>query len=158
VTDVERARDQIAAAVVQAGSCFTSTVLPSQQASRAVALRPGPVDRAKPPVPTVFVILPFETVGRILYLAEGGQAATPVGPAASAPDAKQLPQLRASVVATLRRADLRYGGRVEYDVMLERDDAIALRDWCREVAPLVPSADTGLFLAAADAISFETLR
>jgi len=42
--------------------------------------------------------------------------------------------------------------------MLERDDAIALRDWCREVAPLVASADTGLFLAAADAISFETLR
>jgi hypothetical protein len=42
--------------------------------------------------------------------------------------------------------------------MLERDDAIALRDWCREVAPLVAAADTGLFLAAADAISFETLR
>jgi hypothetical protein len=97
--------------------------------------------------------VPFETVGRILYLAEGGQAATPVGPVASAPDAKQLPQLRASVVATLRRAD-----RVEYDVMLERDDAIALRDWCREVAPRVAAADTGLFLAAADAISFETLR
>jgi len=93
-------------------------------------------------------MLPFETVGRILYLTEGGQAATPVGPVASAPDAKQLPQLRASVVATLRRAELRYGGRVEYDVMLERDDAIALRDWCREVAPLVASADTGLFLAA----------
>jgi hypothetical protein len=75
-----------------------------------------------------------------------------------ASDAKQLPQLRASVVAALKRADFRHGGRVAYDVLLEREDAIALRDWCREVAPLVASADTGLFLAAADTISFETLQ
>ena len=107
-----------------------------------------------PPVPPVFVMLPFETVGRILYLVEGDQAATPD----VAPDAKKLPQLRPSVVVALKRADLRHGGRVEYDVMLERDDAIALRDWCREFAPLVAAADTGLFLAAAEAISLETLR
>jgi hypothetical protein len=42
--------------------------------------------------------------------------------------------------------------------MLEHDDAIALRDWRRDVAPLVAAADTGLFLAAAEAISLETLR
>jgi len=116
-----------------------------------------------PPVPPIFVMLPFETVGRILYLVEGDQAATPVegsrdSPVASAPDAKRLPQLRPSVVIALKRADLRHGGRVEYDVMLERDDAIALRDWCREVVPLVSSADAGLFVAAADAISVETLK
>jgi hypothetical protein len=105
-----------------------------------------------PPVPPIFVMLPFETVGRILYLVEGDQAATP------AVDAKRLPQLRPSVVVALKRADLRHGGRVEYDVMLERDDAIALRDWCREVAPHVAAADSGLFLAAADAVSVETLQ
>jgi hypothetical protein len=105
-----------------------------------------------PPVPPIFVMLPFETVGRILYFVEGDQAATP------APDAKRLPQLRPSVVVALKRADLRHGGRVEYDVMLERDDAIALRDWCREVAPLVAAADAGVFVAAADAISVETLK
>jgi len=104
----------------------------------------------------VFVKLPFETVGRILYVVEGGRRDSPLVSTAS--DAKQLPQLRANVVVALKRVDLRHGGHAEYDVMLERDDAIALRDWCRDVALHVAAADAGLFIAAADAISVETLR
>jgi len=109
-----------------------------------------------PLVPPVFVMVPFETVGRIFYFAEDTQAAAPVEGRRDSPiasDAKRLPQLRPSVVAALKRAELRH---TEYDVTLQRDDGTALRDWSRvvsrEVAPLVNSADRELLLDAANRI------
>jgi hypothetical protein len=106
-----------------------------------------------PPVAPVTVMLPLHAVERILFLARDNQAA------ASAPDPKRLPGLQENVVTALMRRELRHGkGEAKYEITLKRDDTTVLRDWLREVAPRVSEADRKLFLAAADAISVETLK
>jgi len=112
-------------------------------------------------MPPVFVMLPFETVRRILHFTEGGQATPAEGRRESpAPgsDAKRFPPLRLSVVDALKGAEFgRHAERAEYDVMLERDGAAALRGWCLDMCrhvekPLVNDADRRLLRDAVSRI------
>ena len=102
----------------------------------------------------VFVTLPYETVQRILFVAEGYQAARAVGGSRDSPiasNSKKLPPLSEGVVDVLKR--LHPGGlrNAEYTVTLQRDDAAVLRDWLRQVGPLLKSVtEQVLFLAAAE--------
>jgi hypothetical protein len=125
------------------------------------------------PVPRVLVDLPVETVGRILgYLATAEPTATSAStdsPIASAPDPKRLPSipLDPDVVAALKKVRDQPADHkgAAYTIMLGRDLAIGLRDWCNGMCldvesfpPRVSPHDRQLLSDAADRIDAELNR
>ena len=111
------------------------------------------------PTPPVLVTLSFETVEKIIFFAEDNQAARPAegvrdSPQPASEAERKIPPLRDTPLVALKKlkpAGLRDG---EYkDVRLWRDDATALRDWLRQVGPLLKApTDQALFVQAAETL------
>jgi hypothetical protein len=113
-------------------------------------------------VVVMFIKLPYETVRRILdHFTDDVQSAQPAEGRRESPiasNAKRFPPLRHDVGTALKRAELSlHGEQAEYDVMLDRSEAAALREWCDEMClevepPRVNQSDRDKLLAVAHAI------